>query len=63
MSGFETTTFCPIDRRPIELSLMTDDEIAWLDAYHAKTRELVLPTIEDPAARAWLEANTAPLKG
>ena len=63
MSGFETITFCPIDRRPIELSLMTDDEIAWLDAYHAKTCELVLPMIEDPAARAWLEANTVPLRG
>ena len=63
MYGFETITFCPIDRRPIELSLMTDDEIAWLDAYHAKTRETVLPLIEDPAARAWLEAETAPLRG
>ena len=61
MYGFETITFCPIDRRPIELSLLTADEIAWLDAYHTKTRELVLPALEDPAARAWLEANTAPL--
>jgi Xaa-Pro aminopeptidase len=63
MYGFETITFCPIDRRPIEPSLLTEDEIAWLDAYHAKTREIVLPSIEDPAARAWLEANTAPLRG
>ena len=61
MYGFETITFCPIDRTPIELSLMTADEIAWLDAYHAKTREVVLPSLDDPAARAWLEATTTPL--
>ncbi|WP_308422417.1 aminopeptidase P family protein [Aliidongia dinghuensis] len=61
MRGFETITFCPIDRTPIELSLMTADEIAWLDAYHAKTREVVMPQIEDPATRAWLEAATTPL--
>jgi Xaa-Pro aminopeptidase len=63
MYGFETITFCPIDRTPIDMDLMTADEIAWLDAYHVKTREIVLPLVEDPAARAWLEANTAPLRG
>ncbi|HEV2676679.1 MAG TPA: aminopeptidase P family protein [Aliidongia sp.] len=61
MYGFETITFCPIDRTPIDLSLLTVDEIAWLDTYHAKTREIVLPLLDDPAARAWLEATTAPL--
>ena len=35
MLGFETITLAPIDRRLIEPELMTPDEIAWLDAYHA----------------------------
>ena len=36
MLGFETLTLCPIDRRLIEPSLMTPDELAWLNAYHAR---------------------------
>ena len=38
MNAFETLTFAPIDRRLIEPKLMTADEIAWLDAYHARGR-------------------------
>ena len=36
MLGFETLTLCPIDRRLIEPSLMTPDELAWLNAYHTR---------------------------
>ena len=35
MMGFETLTFTPIDLRLVEPAIMTADEIAWLDAYHA----------------------------
>ena len=35
MLGFETITFAPIDRRLIDVGLMTTEEVAWLDAYHA----------------------------
>ena len=60
MLGFETITFAPIDRRLIEVSLLTAEEIAWLDAYHAEVRSRVAPAL-DAAHRAWLEAATAPL--
>ena len=45
MLGFETISFAPIDRRLIEAKLLDREEIAWLDAYHAKTRQLLLPLV------------------
>jgi Xaa-Pro aminopeptidase len=58
--GFETLTFAPLDRKLIERNLLTADEIAWVDAYHARVREVVGPrlTSED---LAWLERQTQPL--
>ena len=34
--GFETLTLAPIDRRLIVKDMLTADEIAWLDDYHAR---------------------------
>jgi Xaa-Pro aminopeptidase len=61
MLGFETLTFCPIDRRLVIPTLMTEEELAWLNAYHSETREKLMPLISDEAVRVWLEAATAPL--
>jgi Xaa-Pro aminopeptidase len=36
MMSFETLTLCPIDRWLIEASLLASDELAWLNAYHAR---------------------------
>ncbi|WP_210485505.1 aminopeptidase P family protein [Microvirga antarctica] len=60
MLGFETLTFAPIDLRLVEPALMTKEEIAWLDAYHAAVWEK-LETLVDAQTRAWLEAATQPL--
>jgi Xaa-Pro aminopeptidase len=57
--GFRTLSLCPIDRRLIEPALLTPEERGWLDAYHARVREELLPLVDDAAA--WLEAATAPL--
>jgi Xaa-Pro aminopeptidase len=54
MMGFETLTFAPIDRRLIERSLLSADEIAWLNAYHAGL-PAKLGHLLDAAERAWLE--------
>jgi Xaa-Pro aminopeptidase len=62
MLGFETLTFVPIDRKLIVEDLLTRDELQWLDAYHAKTREELLPLIADAATRQWLEQATAPFE-
>ncbi|OOF39221.1 Xaa-Pro aminopeptidase [Rodentibacter rarus] len=54
---FEDLTLCPIDTRLIEVSLMTENEIRWLNGYHAKVRESLLPLTEG-AARDWLLQRT-----
>jgi len=58
--GFETLTLAPIDLRLVEPALMTADESAWLDAYHARVlaahRDIV-----DAETAAWLEAATRPV--
>jgi len=54
---FETLTLCPIDTRCIERSLMREDEVQWLNAYHAMVRDRLRPLVQGEA-RAWLEART-----
>lgn len=58
MLGFETLTFCPIDRRLIDKALLTQEEIDWLNAYHATVREKLSGHL-DKGQRKWLEAATA----
>jgi Xaa-Pro aminopeptidase len=57
---FETLTLCPIDTRCIERSLLTADEIAWLNAYHAEVANRVGPLVSG-AAHEWLEQRTRPI--
>ena len=61
MFGFSTLTFCPIDRRLIVVDLLTDEELRWLNDYHAETRDKLLPLIDDPDVKTWLKRATAPL--
>ncbi|MEW5684175.1 MAG: aminopeptidase P family protein [Pseudomonadota bacterium] len=60
MHGFETLTLAPIDRRLIVAGMLTADERAQLDAYHARVREVVAPLL-DGEARNWLIDVTAPI--
>ncbi|HZQ01735.1 MAG TPA: aminopeptidase P family protein [Reyranella sp.] len=57
---FETLTHAPIDLNCVEASLLTDAEKAWLNAYHARVREIVGPQV-DEATRAWLAEATRPI--
>jgi len=59
---FETLTLAPIDRALIIIEMLTADEIAWLDAYHARVREIVAAQV-DPETATWLEKATAPIDG
>jgi Xaa-Pro aminopeptidase len=60
LNAFETLTLAPIDTRLVEPALMTADEIAWLDAYHARVRDALAPIVDAPT-REWLVKATAPL--
>ena len=51
LNAFETLTLAPIDARLVDPSLMTAEEIAWLDAYHARVREQIAPLLDAPSAR------------
>ncbi|WP_134496490.1 aminopeptidase P family protein [Microvirga pakistanensis] len=57
MLGFETLTFTPIDLRLVEPAIMSADEIAWLNDYHAKVREKIGPHL-DAETRSWLDEAT-----
>ncbi|MDP3632250.1 aminopeptidase P family protein [Phenylobacterium sp.] len=60
MLGFATLTLAPIDRRLIEVSLLTPEERAQMDAYHARVLKVVGPRV--PAeVRTWMEEACAPL--
>jgi Xaa-Pro aminopeptidase len=60
LNGFETLTLAPIDRRLIEPAMLDAEEIAWLNAYHARVRAALAPLVDAPT-RAWLEAATEPI--
>ena len=61
---FETLTLAPIDRALIDPAMLTADERAWLDGYHARVAETLAPLLADDAATlAWLRTATAPLDG
>jgi Xaa-Pro aminopeptidase len=58
--AFETLTLCPIDTRCIDMALLREDEIAWLNRYHAMVRARLQPLVGD-AALAWLLERTEPI--
>ena len=59
--GFEILTLFPFDRSLFDTSIMTEEEVAWVDSYHALVRERLWPALENAAQRAWLDVHTAPL--
>lgn len=60
MLHFATLTWVPIDRRLIDTGMLSRDERAWIDAYHAEVARKVAPRL-DGAAAAWLARATAPV--
>jgi Xaa-Pro aminopeptidase len=60
MLAFETLTFAPIERTLILPNLLTQNERAWLNAYHARVLEIVGPQLGGDEVQ-WLEAKCAPV--
>ncbi|MDA9175522.1 aminopeptidase P family protein [Alphaproteobacteria bacterium] len=58
--AFETLTLVPYDRALIEVSMLSDVEIAQVDAYHARVLAEVGPDL-DGGDLAYLEQVTSPL--
>ena len=57
---FETLTLAPIDLRLIDVSLLSDAEKGWLNAYHARVRDTLMPLVGDDVGD-WLTDATRPL--
>ena len=58
--AFETLTLCFYDTSLIDYSLMTQEEIEWLNAYHQRVYDEVAPLLNADEAE-WLEAKCRPL--
>lgn len=58
---FETLTLCPFDARLVDTAMLSDDELAWFNAYQTRVAESLMPLLTDEAEREWLRAHTAPL--
>jgi Xaa-Pro aminopeptidase len=60
INTFETLTLAPIDRRLVDLNMLTGDELSWFNDYHANVRHAVRSHV-DEATKLWLDEATAPL--
>lgn len=56
----EPLTCVPYERRAINKALLTEEEVAWIDDYHAWVRESLIPLLDDETA-AFVTEETRPL--
>ncbi len=63
MLKFKSLTMAPIDRNLIEPSLMSEDEIRWLNDYHTNVRNNLKPILDKKDAKAakYLVEATEPI--
>lgn len=53
---------CPIHKKLVDTTILTAEERAWLDAYHAETLAKVSPLLaNDTRALEWLKRECSPL--
>lgn len=57
---FSPLTLCPIDKEPIEIELLTDEERTWLNEYHSRVYNELSPHLNDEE-KAWLADACAPI--
>ena len=57
---FEPLTLCPIDKRPIQVDMLTQEERQWLDDYHQLVFERLSPCLSADEAE-WLRVACSPL--
>ncbi|HDM8166750.1 TPA: aminopeptidase P family protein [Vibrio harveyi] len=58
--SFESLTRCPIDKRNINVDMLTRPEIAWLNDYHQKVWDEISPLVEGDV-KEWLRQATLPV--
>ena len=60
---FERLTLAPLQKKLIDLSLLSPEEVKWIDAYHAEVWDKVGPRVADQSVKAWLKEACTPLEG
>lgn len=58
--GFEMLTYCPIDIRAIDVSLLDKHEIDWINNYHKDVYNVLSPYLDEDQ-KNWLKKMTAPI--
>ena len=56
----ETITLCFYDKRLMDISMLTAEEIDWINAYHARVAAETLPRLDDEE-KAYLEEKCKPI--
>ncbi|MDZ7793142.1 MAG: aminopeptidase P family protein [Spirochaetia bacterium] len=56
--GFETLTLCPLEPRLIEPTMLSPEQLQWVNDYHHKVYTLLSPELK-AEERRWLEQQTA----
>ena len=49
--GFDNITICPYDRNLIDLDLLSPKDRKYIDDYHLKVRETLLPLVDEEISR------------
>lgn len=57
---FDSLTLCPINTVPIDKSMLLQEEIDWLNDYHARVYRELAPHLNDEE-KAWLKDATLPI--
>ncbi|CAL8465329.1 g4864 [Coccomyxa elongata] len=59
--AFERLTMCPLQRKMIDLDVMSASEVEWVNEYHKEVWDKVSPRLSGDVLE-WLRTNTAPLQ-
>lgn len=57
---FKTLTMFPYDKKLFDLSIMTSEEIEWVNGYHKQVYDRLSPLLSDEEKK-WLEEKTSPV--
>lgn len=58
---FEALSFVPLEREAILVDLLSPEERAWVNSYHAAVQDACLDALPSEAEKTWLKAACAPI--
>lgn len=58
---FETITYVPIDKKGLDLSMLSKEEIEWINSYHKMVYEKLSPLIKEESLCNFLKEQTSPI--